>query len=248
MTCIRERPMTIARLATLTAAACLFATPATSQEPVHWDVVDQIRAEGFENSSVMDYAGYLTDVIGPRLTGSPNIRQAQDWVIGQLGSLGLQNVQRDPWGDESPGWDIERVSVHMIEPDYQMVIAYPFALTPGTDGPIVERAVIAEIRTPDDLERYREAEDFMLRALAIYEKALGPENPKTAESIHYLAHIYHRHFDRFEDAEELYRRALAINQAVLGPDDPSTQLTLGELQELLQEQDREEDLGAFAQE
>jgi len=100
----------------------------------------------------------------------------------------------------------------------------------------------------DDLERYREAEDFMLRALAIYEKALGPENPKTAESIHYLAHIYHRHFDRFEDAEELYRRALAINQAVLGPDDPSTQLTLGELQELLQEQDREEDLGAFAQE
>jgi hypothetical protein len=147
--------MMIVRLATLTAAACLFAAPATSQEPVHWDVVDQIRAEGFDNSRVMDYAGYLTDVIGPRLTGSPNMRQAQRWVVQQLEGLGLEGVGLEPWGDESPGWDVERVSVHMIEPDYQMVIAYPFALTPGTDGPITERAVIAEIRTPADLERYR---------------------------------------------------------------------------------------------
>ena len=68
----------LARTLTAITALTLAASPAATQEPVHWDVVDRIRDEGFENSRVMEYAGYLTDVIGPRLTGSPNMREAQD--------------------------------------------------------------------------------------------------------------------------------------------------------------------------
>jgi len=103
----------------------------------------------------MDYAGFLTDVIGPRLTGSQNMRQAQQWALDQMRELGLSGVQREAFGQESAGWDVQRVSVHMVEPDYQMVIAYPLAYTPGTDGRIAERAVIADIRSPEDLDRYR---------------------------------------------------------------------------------------------
>ena len=148
--------MITVRVSLITAIALSFlASPAAAQEPVHWDVVDGIREEGFGNSRVMDYAGYLTDVIGPRLTGSSNMRQAQQWVVQRMQEMGLASVELEPWGDQSVGWDIERVSVHMFEPDYQMVIAYPFALTPGTDGPIVDRAVIAAIRTPADLAQYR---------------------------------------------------------------------------------------------
>ena len=140
---------------TLVVALSLVPTPAVAQEPVYWDVIDRIRSEGFENPQVMDNAGYLADVIGPRLTGSPNMRQAQEWAMARMTEFGLSRVQKEPWGDETVGWEVQRVSVHMTAPDYQMVIAYPLALTPGTQGPVVTNAVIATIRSPEDLGRYR---------------------------------------------------------------------------------------------
>ena len=145
----------LARTLTAITALTLAASPAATQEPVHWDVVDRIRDEGFENSRVMEYAGYLTDVIGPRLTGSPNMREAQDWVMSRMTELGLTGIEKEAWGDETVGWEVQRVSVHMTAPDYQMVVAYPFALTPGTAAPVRARAVNAVIQTPEDLARYR---------------------------------------------------------------------------------------------
>ena len=136
-------------------ALSLVPTPVGAQEPVYWDVIDRIRSEGFENSQVMDNAGYLADVIGPRLTGSPNMRQAQEWAMDRMTDFALSRVEKEPWGDETVGWEVQRVSVHMNVPDYQMVIAYPLALTPGTEGPVTANAVSAPIRTPEDLDRYR---------------------------------------------------------------------------------------------
>lgn len=129
--------------------------PAMAQEPVHWDVVSRIRAEGFENSRVVDYTAYLSDVIGPRITASPAMRQAQSWVMDRMEEMGLARVHLEPWGEHAVGWDMERVSVHMLEPDYQMVIGYPLAFTPGTGGPVIGRAVAAVIETPGDLDRLR---------------------------------------------------------------------------------------------
>ncbi|HAK56702.1 MAG: M20/M25/M40 family metallo-hydrolase [Vicinamibacterales bacterium] len=141
----------------LALAAAIFLVPShtPAQEPVHWEVVDDIRAEGFDNSQVMESAGYLADVIGPRFTGSPNMRQAQEWAMARMTEFGLSGVEKEPWGDETVGWEIQRVSVHMTAPDYQMVIAYPLALTPGTGAPVVTNAVIATIQTPEDLDQYR---------------------------------------------------------------------------------------------
>ena len=139
----------------IAATSVVLSAPIMAQEPVNRDVVDRIRAESFENSRVMDYASYLTDVIGPRLTGSPNVREAQQWVMTRMAEIGLENIQLEPWGDETVGWEIQRVSVHMLAPDYQMVIAYPLAFTPGTGGPVVTEAVIADIASPEDLDRFR---------------------------------------------------------------------------------------------
>ncbi len=127
----------------------------TAQEPVHWDVVAQIRSEGFDNSSVAEYASYLADVVGPRLTASPNMRQAQQWLLEQMREVGLTDVKLEPTGDHVIGWELERNSIHMIEPDYQMVIGYPLAWSRGTGGPVIERAVIADIKTREDLAAYR---------------------------------------------------------------------------------------------
>jgi hypothetical protein len=148
--------MNIAR--TLTSALLLFPVlplACQAQEPVDWDAASRIRTEGFEHSRVVEFASYLSDVIGPRITASPAMRQAQRWIVEELREMGLSSVEMEPWGEEAVGWDLERVSVHLLEPDYQMIIAYPLAFTPGTNGPVVSRAVIADISSPADLGRFR---------------------------------------------------------------------------------------------
>jgi len=140
---------------TLLASMAVLPIQVMAQEPVDWDMVSRIRAEGFENSQVVELTAYLSDVIGPRITASPAMRQAQHWLMGRMEEIGLSQIHTEPWGEHTVGWDMERVSVHMLEPDYQMVIGYPFAFTPGTKGPVIDRALSAVIETPADMDRFR---------------------------------------------------------------------------------------------
>ena len=128
---------------------------ASAQEKVYWDVVSRIRDEGFERSRVMDYVWYLSDVFGPRFTASPNMRDAQEWLVTTMDGIGLVNTALEPWGESFVSWDIEYISIHMLEPDYQMIIGYPLALTPGTDGKVVGEAMMVDIRKKEDLETFR---------------------------------------------------------------------------------------------
>ncbi|MFC2119336.1 FG-GAP-like repeat-containing protein, partial [Bacteroidota bacterium] len=132
-----------------------FYPKALSQEKVYWDIVSKIRNEGFNNSKVMDYAWYLTDVIGPRLTGSKNMKNAQHWTKGKMEEMGLENAALEKWGDNCVEWNLKHVSIHMIEPNYQMIIGYPLGYTPGTNGKIVENAIIVDIQTREDLNKYK---------------------------------------------------------------------------------------------
>ncbi|MCP4727681.1 MAG: M20/M25/M40 family metallo-hydrolase, partial [bacterium] len=126
-----------------------------AQEKVYWETVGKIRAEGFNRSKVVDYIGYLSDVIGPRLTGSPNMREAQEWTKLKMDEIGLESTVIEPWGDRCVGWEIERISIHMLEPDYQVVFGYPYAFTPGTDGAVTGQPQIVTIFTREDFEQYR---------------------------------------------------------------------------------------------
>jgi len=78
-------------------AVILFSVPALqSQEKVDLEAISRIRYEGFRNSKVMDYASGLMDSIGERLTGSPNMKRANDWTRDQLTSMGLSNAHLEP--------------------------------------------------------------------------------------------------------------------------------------------------------
>jgi len=125
------------------------------QEKVYLDVVERIRDEGFVRSRVAEYAWYLSDFAGPRLTASPNMRRAQEWLKGKMDELGLAGVALEPWGEMFASWDVEYASVHMVNPNYQMIIGYPVALTPGTTGRNVQEAVIVDIQKKADLEKYQ---------------------------------------------------------------------------------------------
>jgi len=72
-----------------------------------------------------------------------------------MDQISLDNTSLEPFGDTFASWDVEYISIHMLEPDYQMIIGYPLALTPGTGGKVIQEAVIVDIGKKEDLEKYR---------------------------------------------------------------------------------------------
>jgi len=105
-----------------------------AQEKVDWEVVSKIREEGLQRSQVMDMVGYMSDVLGPRLTASPSMRKAQEWAQQKMREVGLQNVVLERAGEHGVNWDNEFVSVHMMAPDYQPLIASRRRLPPARTG------------------------------------------------------------------------------------------------------------------
>ena len=85
-----------------------------AEEAVDLPAITRIREEGFGNSKVMDTAERLTDVLGPRLTGSPKLKEANEWARDQLASWGLVNARLEPWGPFGRGWTLERAVVQMV--------------------------------------------------------------------------------------------------------------------------------------
>ena len=126
-----------------------------SQDDGYLEMVARIRDEGFNRSQVMDYAWYLSDVIGPRLSGSDNLRASQEWARETMDAVGLTNTSIESFGERGVNWDVEYVSLHMMEPDYQPLIGYPQAFTAGTDGPLTGRVVLTDIRGRAHLATYR---------------------------------------------------------------------------------------------
>src|SRR5687768_14316811 len=128
------------------AALLLVAAPALGQTPTRdkpgaADVIARIRAEGLERSQVMETVRHLTEVIGPRLTGSPQLRRANEWTRERLASWGLTNAQVEAWGTFGRGWSLKRFSAQVIAPYAFPVIAYPKAWSPGLARPFVGEVV-----------------------------------------------------------------------------------------------------------
>ena len=123
--------------------------------PLGDDMIARIRDEGLNRSQLPNTLSYMTDIIGARLTNSVAMDRAQEWALGEMRRIGLENPRREPFMNYGASWDNEYVSVHMLEPDYQPLVAYPIAHTPGTDGKRTLDVVIADIRTGGDLEALR---------------------------------------------------------------------------------------------
>jgi len=126
-----------------------------SQEKVDLEMVTRIRYEGFRNSKVMEIASGLMDGIGPRLTGSPNMKLANEWTRDQLTSFGLSNAHLESWGPFGRGWANEYINVRMTSPDTAPLIAYAKAWTPGTNGVLKGKCIRVKIENKKDFDKYR---------------------------------------------------------------------------------------------
>ena len=123
-------------------------------EPVDWDTVNRIRAEEFNHSQVGDTLEYLSDVIGPRLTGSPQLDQARAWIRKQETGWGLVNVHDEVYDEHfGRGWNYRSASLQLLAPRQQPLYALPRAWTPGTKGPVEGEAQLLVIKTKEDLEK-----------------------------------------------------------------------------------------------
>jgi hypothetical protein len=129
--------------------------PANAQERVDYAAVQKIRDEAFSNSQVMDTLRELTDVRGPRLTNSPQQRDAMAWAAKRLTEWGMSNVREEKWGPFGLGWSYERATVNMLGAQRGSLIAIPKAWTPGTAGP--QRGPIVKLRleTQADLDKVK---------------------------------------------------------------------------------------------
>lgn len=119
---------------------------------VDWNVVAQIREEGLQRSQIANTLSYMTDVLGARLTNSIAMDKAQRWAVEEMKRIGLNGINREPFMEYGISWDNEYVSIHLLEPDYQPMVGYPIAHTPGTNGKQELQAIIADVRTRQDLE------------------------------------------------------------------------------------------------
>ncbi|MBC7920714.1 MAG: M20/M25/M40 family metallo-hydrolase [Ferruginibacter sp.] len=124
-------------------------------ESVDREVIHKIKQEGLKNSQVMETAFYLTDVNGPRLSGSTGLKKAYAWTRKQLEGWGLSNAAIEPWGDFGRGWETQKCYVAMTAPYYQTLIATPKAWTPGTNGLIKGKPVFIKINSEGDFDQYK---------------------------------------------------------------------------------------------
>jgi len=127
----------------------------TPVEKIDTAVIDRIKEEGLQRSKVMDSISYLTDVHGPRLTGSPLTKIAGEWTKERLTQWGLEKADLESWGPFGRGWTLESSSVNLVEPHFTALIAHPKAWTPSTPKTIQSEPIYLDASTPEELEKYR---------------------------------------------------------------------------------------------
>ncbi len=124
-----------------------------AQEISNDSIVAVIKKLGLENSHVMDYASWMTDVCGPRLTGSPGLDNATKWVKEKMTDIGMSNVHLQQWGPFGRGWEMTHFEMHMESPTYAPLIAYPKAWSPSASG--TANVIYLDAKSIDEVSAYK---------------------------------------------------------------------------------------------
>jgi carboxypeptidase Q len=129
--------------------------PQPAKENIDYAMYQQIREEGLRHSHVMEYASALMDGIGPRLTGSPNLKRANEWTRDQLTAMGCANAHLEDWGEFGMGWQQLNTWVRMSSPDTAVFIAQAAPWSASSNGAIEGPAVSINAKKAEDLDKYK---------------------------------------------------------------------------------------------
>jgi carboxypeptidase Q len=129
--------------------------PQPAVENLDLSMYQRIREEGLTHSHVTDYSSALMDGIGPRLTGSPNLKKANEWTLDQLTAMGCTNAHLEDWGEFGMGWRQLNTWVRMSAPDTAVFIAQALPWSPSSHGAVSGQAVWIDAKDEKDLEKYK---------------------------------------------------------------------------------------------
>src|SRR5271165_6682360 len=119
------------------------------------DPIDRIKDEGLNRSQLMATLSYLTDVIGPRLTGSPNLKRANEWTCQTLTRWGLSGAHLEAWGPFGKGWSLNRFSAQVTQRQCIPLTACPKAWSPSTEGTLASRVIFFDAKAEADFANYK---------------------------------------------------------------------------------------------
>jgi carboxypeptidase Q len=147
---VKKAPASLAWVIVVVALA-LLAVPMKAQAPGISDVYAQIRAEETNNSKIMWIIHEVADVYGPRLTGTPNLKAADNWAVKTMSSWGLANTHLEPWTFQPPsaatpvpGWENMELQADAVLPFHGQLMVKPLAWTPSTKGVVTARVVLID--------------------------------------------------------------------------------------------------------
>src|SRR5271157_3384513 len=129
------------------------AQPAT--ESLDLAMYQNIRDEAIRHTHVMEYASGLMDGIGPRLTGSPNLKRANEWTRDQFTAMGCANAHLEDWGEFGMGWQQLNTWMRMTSPDSAVFITQAAPWSPATNGAVSGQAIWMDVKKEEDLDKYK---------------------------------------------------------------------------------------------
>ena len=147
----------MARRLVFVLAVASLVDPLAAQVRLDPQIDAKIRLEEEQHSQIMRTLHFLTDVYGPRLTGSPSLKAAGEWSIKTMEAWGFTNGHLEPWDFDRPGWVNERFTGHVVSPVRDQLTCEVLAWTPGTDGTVTAKAyqmILPERPTPAELTAY----------------------------------------------------------------------------------------------
>src|SRR6201997_2225421 len=124
-------------------------------ESLDMTMYQRIRDEGLNHSHVMEFASALMDGIGPRLTGSPNVKKANEWTRDTLTKIGLVNAHLEDWGEFGLGWQQLNTWARMVTPDTAVLVVQATPWSPSTNGPVTGDVVFVSIQAEKDFDQYK---------------------------------------------------------------------------------------------
>jgi carboxypeptidase Q len=138
-----------------TAAVDPYAEVQPATESLDMAMYQRIRDEGLNHSHVMEFASALMDGIGPRLTGSPNVKKANEWTRDTLTKIGLENAHLEDWGEFGLGWQQLNTWARMVTPDTAVLIVQATPWSPATPGPVTGDVAFVSIQSEKDFDQYK---------------------------------------------------------------------------------------------
>src|ERR1700682_5222409 len=134
----------------------------------------QILSEIREHSELMANLEYLSDSIGPRLTGSPQLKQANDWTREMFAKHGLTNAHLEPWTMEH-SWTRGRASARIVSPSEHPLTIASAGWSPSTPGAITGPVVYFDAKEKKGFAKFHVK---LKCAIVIYQEAASLSPPK----------------------------------------------------------------------